>query len=76
MAISVICYLLIVPDRAFYFDALPESIMAREHPPEQGIEYLRAKQELFKQKVSTWNMVVIDAQRDKAVTLQDIVSKI
>jgi thymidylate kinase len=74
--LSVICYLLIVPDVALYFDASPENIMSRENPPEQGIEYLRAKQELFKQKISDWNLIVIDANKDKEGIFQEVVAKI
>lgn len=64
------------PQKAFYFDASPENIMSRENPPEQGIEYLRAKQALFKQKISDWNMTIIDANRDKDVIFQEILKKI
>ncbi|MDP2837840.1 MAG: hypothetical protein Q8O53_00990, partial [Candidatus Moranbacteria bacterium] len=35
-------------DIRFYFDLTPETIMSRERTPEQGIDYLRAKMELFK----------------------------
>jgi hypothetical protein len=50
--------------------------MSRENPPEQGIEYLRAKQVLFKQKISDWNMIVIDAEKDKEIIFQEILTKI
>ena len=53
----------------------PENIMTREHPPEQGIEYLRAKQALFKEKLTQWNMLVIDANRDKDVIFQEILKR-
>jgi len=49
--------------------------MTREHPPEQGIEYLRAKQALFKEKLTQWNMLVIDANRDKDVIFQEILKR-
>jgi thymidylate kinase len=60
------------PDIAFYFDVAPETIMARDRAPEQGIEYLRTKQALFKQKLSDWDMITIDANRDKEVIFQEI----
>lgn len=64
------------PDYAFYFDANPEEIMRRARAPEQGLKYLRTKTELFKQKISEWNLIVIDANRDKEVIFQDILNKI
>lgn len=64
------------PDVALYFDIAPEVIMSRERAPEQGIEYLHAKQELFKQKASLWNMVIIDTNRDKEIIFQQIQEKI
>ncbi|MDP3957228.1 MAG: hypothetical protein Q8Q10_01885 [bacterium] len=63
-------------DRALYFDIAPETILSRERVPEQGIEYLRAKQELFKKKITDWNMIVIDANRDKNTIFQEILNKI
>ncbi len=53
------------PDFALYFDLTPETIMSRERAPEQGIDYLHAKQTLFKKKLTSWNMTVIDASTDK-----------
>jgi thymidylate kinase len=63
---------LIHPNIAFCFDANSEEIMRRERVPEQGLEYLRAKQKLFKQKISEWNLIVIDANRDKQQIFNDI----
>lgn len=63
-------------DVRFYFDITPETIMTRESAPEQGIEYLRAKTTLFKQNVTDWNLVVIDADQDKESIFQDILAKI
>ena len=64
------------PDRAFYFDIPPEVIMSRERTPEQGIEYLRAKQNLFQQKSDEWNMIVVDADKDTDTLFHDITEKI
>lgn len=60
------------PDKALYLDANPDEIMRRERFPEQGIDYLRAKQNLFKQKLSEWNMIQIDASRDKEAIFEEI----
>jgi thymidylate kinase len=57
---------------AFYFDASPESIMSRERAPEQGVDYLRAKRKLFKEKLSTWNMIPIDANKSKEAIFAEI----
>ncbi len=64
------------PDKAFYLDANPDAIMSRERAPEQGIEYLHKKQALFKQKLSQWNMVTVDANRDKEIIFREIISKL
>lgn len=63
-------------DLAFYFDIPPEIIMSRDRAPEQGIGYLRTKQELFKKRISEWNFITIDANRDKDVIFQEISKKI
>ena len=63
-------------DVAFYFNISPESIMTRENVPEQGMDYLRAKQNLFEQKITDWNLTAIDASRDKEIIFQDILTKI
>jgi thymidylate kinase len=60
------------PDKALYFDADPTVIMSRERAPEQGIDYLRTKQDLFKQKLSEWNMIQIDANRNKEAIFEEI----
>ena len=56
---------LLKPDTAFYFDLDPNIIMSRERIPEQGVEYLQAKQALFKTKTDSWNMHVLTADRPK-----------
>lgn len=63
-------------DIRFYFDLPPETIMSRERAPEQGIDYLRTKMTLFKEKISQWNLIVIDGKRDKENIFQGIIKKI
>ncbi|MFZ2300152.1 MAG: hypothetical protein WAW00_03395 [Candidatus Moraniibacteriota bacterium] len=70
------CRLLVVPDIALYFNIAPETVMSRERVPEQGIGYLRAKQELFKKKVTEWHMIVIDANRPKEEVSDSILKAI
>ena len=59
-------------DAAFYFDLAPETIMTRTRVPEQGADYLRAKMTLFKEKVTLWQMIVINAEQDQESISQDI----
>ena len=73
---AVVFCLLIKPDTAFYIDLPPEVIMTRERAPEQGLEYLQDKAKLFKNKVSPWDLTVIDGNRDQASAFQDIVNQI
>ena len=60
------------PDFAFYIDAKPETIMQRERKPDQGMEYLVAKEKLFKQKIKDWNMIVVDGEKNKEEIFEDI----
>ncbi|MFZ3031940.1 MAG: hypothetical protein WA082_02815 [Candidatus Moraniibacteriota bacterium] len=63
-------------DIRFYFDLTPETILARDRVPEQGIDYLRTKGELFKAKIVQWNMIMIDAEKNQGAVFQDIIEKI
>jgi thymidylate kinase len=76
LLLSVLCYLLPVSDVALYFDIDPETIMQRERVPEQGIGYLRTKTALFKEKISDWNLVPIDAESDRESVFQEILKRI
>jgi dTMP kinase len=60
------------PDFAFYINVKPEIIMQRERKPDQGMEYLMAKEKIFSEKIKDWNMVVIDGEKNK----EDIFSEI
>lgn len=72
---AVFCFL-IKPDIAFYIDLPAEAIMARERAPEQGLNYLKDKARLFKQKIAHWDLTVIDGNRDQASVFQDILNEI
>lgn len=74
--LSFISALIPRPHKAFYFDALPENIMSRVNPPEQGIEYLKTKQKLFKQKIASWDMYIIDGNEDKETIFRNISEKL
>lgn len=68
----------IVPkaDAAFYFDLTPETIMTRARVPEQGVEYLRDKMSLFREKIAPWHMIAIDASKDQESIFQDIATRL
>jgi thymidylate kinase len=53
------------PDKAFYIDVSPQKIMQRERKPDQGIEYLEAKERIFESKIKDWNLIVIDGEKNK-----------
>lgn len=72
IGLSILDIFLPQADIALYFDLPPEVIMSRERAPEQGIDYLKAKMLLFNQKISSWNMVTINANRDRDTIQQDI----
>ena len=59
----IISRFLLQPDYAFYFDLDPVIIMTRERAPEQGLEYLKTKQALFKQHLAQWNLTVVNAEQ-------------
>jgi thymidylate kinase len=63
-------------DIRFYCDLEPETIVSRERVPEQGIEYLRAKMELFKTRASQWQLVMIDAGQTKEEIFQGIMKRL
>lgn len=63
-------------DVALYLDIDPETVMARERVPEQGIAYLRAKAALFREKVPDWQLIVIDAEQDQNSVFREILKQI
>jgi len=64
------------PDFAFYIDVKPEIIMRRERKPDQGMEYLVAKEKLFSDKIEKWNIIAVDGERSKEKIFKDIKSRI
>lgn len=63
-------------DKVFYFDITPQVIASRDRVPEQGMDYLTRKIDLFKQKQTDWNLIMIDASRDKEAIAQEILENI
>lgn len=64
------------PDFTFYLDINPETILTRDRVPEQGIDYLREKINIFKQHIDQWNMIRIDAGQSQIQIGQQIRSHI
>lgn len=64
------------PDFAFYIDVKPEIIMQRERKPDQGMEYLVAKEKLFSDKIKKWDLIVVDGEKSKEKIFEDIKSRI
>jgi thymidylate kinase len=64
------------PNFAFFINVKPEIIMQRERKPDQGMEYLRAKEKLFSNKIKDWDMIVLNGEKDKSEIFSEIRSKI
>lgn len=64
------------PDFAFYLKIDPEKIMKRERKPDQGIEYLEAKEKLYDSKINNWNLISINGEQDIDEIFKIIKSKL
>ena len=64
------------PVRAFFLNVPPHAILNRTRVPEQGIAYLQEKNDLFHRRISSWNMIMIDADRQEETVFEDIIRKI
>lgn len=60
------------PDIAIYLQTDPEIIMKRDRKPDQGIEYLKTKKELYDSKYTNWNMKLINGNQEKENILENI----
>ncbi|MFA4817362.1 MAG: hypothetical protein WC608_01395 [Parcubacteria group bacterium] len=63
---------IIKPDLAIYLSINPENIMQRERKPDQGIEYLMAKKNIFDKKFKKWNLNFIDGNQDKEAIFNEL----
>lgn len=52
------------PNQAFFLSVSPDAVMARERAPEQGLQYLRDKHQLFTEASALWDFTVVDAGQD------------
>jgi|WetSurMetagenome_2_1015567.scaffolds.fasta_scaffold94316_2 thymidylate kinase len=60
------------PDLSIYLQISPEAILSRDRVPDQGIEYLQKKKELYEKKIGLWNMKAVDGNRDKNEVFEEI----
>ncbi|EKE16364.1 MAG: hypothetical protein ACD_11C00019G0008 [uncultured bacterium] len=60
------------PSAAFYLEADPAIIMQRKRIPDQGIEYLRAKRDLFEKNTEKWNLKKIDGNRNPEDIFEEV----
>ncbi|MCX6763211.1 MAG: hypothetical protein NTZ97_00540 [Candidatus Moranbacteria bacterium] len=63
------------PDISVYLKINPEIIMQRERKPDQGLEYLQKKNELYDQAADIWNLKVIDGNRSKEEIFEEILPR-
>jgi len=63
---------IVKPNVAIYLDASPERIMGRERKPEQGIEYLKEKKEIFEKVYQKFEMIRVDGNRDENEISEEI----
>lgn len=63
---------IIKPDAAIYLQTNPEIIMQRERQPDQGLEYLQKKKELYDQAAPVWDLKIIDGNRSKEEVFEEM----
>lgn len=63
---------IIKPDVAIYLKVDPEVIMQRERKPDQGIEYLKNKKEIYDNCAKIWNLKIIDGNRSQKEVFEEI----
>lgn len=60
------------PDLAIYLSVNPENIMQRERKPDQDLEYLMAKKNIFDKKFNEWGLKFIDGNRNREIIFSDL----
>jgi len=63
---------IIKPELAIYLQTDPAVIMSRKRKPEQGIDYLKKKKELYANKILKWNLKIINGNQDEGKVFQEI----
>ena len=64
------------PDKAFYLKTDPTLIMQRERVPDQGIEYLKKKSDLFEENYQKWKMESVDGNNSEENVFNNIKSSL
>jgi thymidylate kinase len=64
------------PDLAIYLQTSPEIIMQRERIPDQGLEYLQKKKEIYDKYAGIWKLKIVDGNRNKEEIFEEIIQKI
>lgn len=60
------------PDYSFFLDTNPESIMSRDRVPDQGMEYLKTKKQLYKKYAEICGLEIIDGNEQKEIIFEKI----
>ena len=63
---------IIAPNLAIYLQTSPELIMQRERKPDQGLEYLQKKKEIYDKYAGIWNLKIIDGNRSKEEVFEEM----
>lgn len=67
---------IIKPNLAIYLQTSPEKIMSRDRVPDQGLEYLEKKKEIYDRKSLEWKMKVINGDQSKEEVFGKIIQLI
>jgi thymidylate kinase len=62
------------PDITIYLQITPEKIMSRDRVPDQGLEYLKKKKEIYDKISPNWNMKIINGDQSKEEIFEEIKS--
>jgi thymidylate kinase len=57
---------------SIYLQTDPKIIMQRERKPDQGIEYLEKKKEIYDKYAKIWNLKIIDGDRTQEEVFEDV----
>ena len=63
-----------IENYSFYLQADPELIMQRDRKPDQGIEYLQKKKELYDAAAPIFSLKIINGNRNKEEIFEEILS--
>lgn len=72
LASKLSTYPIIKPDIAIYLETEPEIIMRRDRKPDQGIEYLNKKKELYDKAAIVLNLKIINGNRPQEEIFEDM----